>query len=185
MATMVNQAQRSSRAVFWLVVLIGLSVLLNYVDRGAIGVAAPLMKSELALSATGFGLAVSAFFWVYAPMNLAVGWLCDRFCVYRVFAAGVAIWALSTFLTGFIGGIATLLVLRLFLGLGEAIAFPGSSKIFAAEVPAAHRGLANAVVGVAIAFGLVRLTGELAARPGSNGSSRRIAACSRPNSSSP
>ncbi|TNE32833.1 MAG: MFS transporter [Alphaproteobacteria bacterium] len=153
MASIARDAAKPPRAVFWLVVLIGLSVLLNYVDRGAIGVAAPLMKSELGLSATGFGVAVSAFFWVYAPMNLAVGWLCDRFCVYRIFAAGVAIWALSTFLTGFIGGIAMLLVFRLFLGLGEAIAFPGSSKIFAAEVPAAHRGMANAVVGAALAFG--------------------------------
>lgn len=153
MASTVQQAAHPPRAIFWLVVLIGLSVLLNYVDRGAIGVAAPLMKSELGLSATGFGLAVSAFFWVYAPMNLAVGWLCDRFCVYRIFAAGVAIWALSTFLTGFVGGIVMLLVFRLFLGLGEAIAFPGSSKIFAAEVPAVHRGMANAVVGAALAFG--------------------------------
>lgn len=144
---------RSNGQIVWLVALIGLSVLLNYVDRGAIGVAAPLMISELDLTATAFGFAVSAFFWVYAPMNLAVGWLCDRFCVYRVFSAGVAIWALSTFLTGFVGGIAALIALRLLLGLGEAIAFPGSSKIFAAEVPAHHRGMANAVVGAALAFG--------------------------------
>ena len=43
--------------------------------------------------------------------------------------------------------------LTLVLGLGESIAFPGSSKIFAAEVPAAHRGTANAVVAAALAFG--------------------------------
>jgi len=153
MATAAPAPARSNGQIVWLVALIGLSVLLNYVDRGAIGVAAPLMIFELGLSATAFGFAVSAFFWVYAPMNLAVGWLCDRFCVYRVFSAGVAIWALSTFLTGFVGGIVTLLALRLLLGLGEAIAFPGSSKIFAAEVPAHHRGMANAVVGAALAFG--------------------------------
>ncbi len=153
MATVAPVPERTNIRVFWLVTLVGLSVLLNYVDRGAIGIAAPLMKSELGLSATEFGIAVSAFFWVYAPMNLAVGWLCDRYCVYRVFAAGVAIWALATFLTGFIGGIATLLGLRLLLGMGEAIAFPGSSKIFAAEVPAHHRGMANAVVGAALSFG--------------------------------
>lgn len=153
MATAIPVPERTNSRIVWLVVLIGLSILLNYIDRGAIGIAAPLMKSELGLSATGFGLAVSAFFWVYAPMNLAVGWLCDRYCVYRVFAAGVALWALATFLTGFVGGLVTLLALRLLLGLGEAIAFPGSSKIFAAEVPAAHRGIANAVVGAALAFG--------------------------------
>ena len=82
-----------------------------------------------------------------------VGWLCDRFCVYRMFAAGVALWAVATALTGFVSGIAVLIALRLLLGLGESIAFPGSSKIFAAEVPAAHRGSANAVVAAALAFG--------------------------------
>lgn len=153
MATLAEGDRASNTRVVWIVVLIALSVLLNYVDRGAIGIAAPLMKQELGLSATGFGLAVSAFFWVYAPFCLVVGWACDRFCVYRTFAAGVAVWSLSTLLTGFVGGLAGLIALRLFLGLGESIAFPGSSKIFAAHVPAAHRGMANAAVALALAFG--------------------------------
>jgi len=146
-------AQASNARLGWIVALLGLSVLLNYVDRGAIGVAAPLMKAELQLSATRFGVAVSAFFWVYAPLCVVVGWLCDRFCVYRLFAAGIALWAVTTVLTGFVHGIAALIVLRLLLGLGESIAFPGSSKIFAAEVPAQRRGAANALVGAALAFG--------------------------------
>ncbi len=153
MATQAIGDRPGNRRLTIIVGLIALSVLLNYVDRGAIGIAAPLMKEELKLSATGFGLAVSAFFWVYAPVCLLVGWLCDRFCVYRIFAFGVALWALSTALTGFVGGLASLIILRLFLGLGESIAFPGSTKIFAAEVPAARRGMANAMVAAAIAFG--------------------------------
>ncbi len=153
MATVVEGPRASGTRLAWVVGLLGLSVLLNYVDRGAIGVAAPLMKQDLNLTATGFGTAVSAFFWVYAPLCAFVGWLCDRFCVYRMFALGIALWALATLLTGWVGGIASLIVLRLVLGLGESIAFPGSSKIFAAEVPAAHRGTANAVVAAALAFG--------------------------------
>ena len=47
-----------------LILLLGAAVFLNYVDRGAIGIAAPLMQSDLALSATAFGLIASAFFWV-------------------------------------------------------------------------------------------------------------------------
>lgn len=137
----------------WLVPMLALSVLLNYVDRGAIGVAAPLMKDELALSATGFGLAVSAFFWIYAPMCVTAGLLCDRMCVYRLFAAGVGLWAVSTLMTGLVSGLAMLVVLRLFLGLGESIAFPGSSKIIAAEVPPERRGAANSMIAAAIAFG--------------------------------
>lgn len=153
MASVADDARASTARIGWIVALLALSVLLNYVDRGAIGVAAPLMKAELELSALGFGTAVSAFFWVYAPLCILVGWLCDRFCVYRLFAAGIALWALATAMTGFVHGLTLLIVLRLLLGLGESIAFPGSSKIFAAEVPAARRGRANALVGAAIAFG--------------------------------
>ena len=149
----IDAARTSSSRLGWMVALLALSVLLNYVDRGAIGVAAPLMKAELQLTATGFGFAVSAFFWIYAPVCVLVGWLCDRFCVYRMFAAGIALWAITTALTGFVHGIAALIVLRLLLGLGESVAFPGSSKIFAAEVPAQRRGSANALVAAALAFG--------------------------------
>jgi len=153
MATSAGETRVSGTRLFWVVALLALSVLLNYVDRGAIGVAAPLMIEELDFTATEFGTAVSAFFWVYAPLCLFVGWLCDRFCVYRMFAAGIALWALATLLTGFVHGLVLLVVLRLLLGLGESIAFPGSSKIFAAEVPAHHRGSANAAIGAALAFG--------------------------------
>ena len=71
-----------------LVFLLGAAVFLNYVDRGAISVAAPLMKDALSLTAFEYGIAVSAFFWVYGPLQLVVGWLCDRFSVYRLLAWG-------------------------------------------------------------------------------------------------
>ena len=136
-----------------LVLLLGAAIFLNYVDRGAIAVAAPLMKTELGLSATTFGIAVSAFFWVYAPVQLLVGWLCDRFSVYKLMAGGIILWAASTMLIGFVGGFASLLVLRIMLGIGESIAFPGSSKIIARHIPAQQRGMANAAVAAGLALG--------------------------------
>ena len=129
-----------------LVLLLGAAVFLNYVDRGAIGIAAPLMKAELGLSDEAYGVAFSAFFWVYAPVQLFAGWLCDRFSVYRLMAAGILLWAGSTLLMGFAGGFASLLVLRIMLGVGESISFPGSSKIIARHVPPERRGVANAAV---------------------------------------
>lgn len=136
-----------------LVLLVGASVFLNYVDRGAVGIAAPLMQGELGLSATKFGLVASAFFWVYAPVQMFVGWLCDRFNVYRLMSVGLLLWAVSTLLMGFVGGFLSLLVLRVMLGVGESIAFPGTSKIIAEQVPAERRGLANAAVSLGIALG--------------------------------
>ncbi|NUT00228.1 MAG: MFS transporter [Sphingomonas sp.] len=136
-----------------LVLLLGLVIFLNYVDRGAIGVAAPLMKTELGLSAFAFGLAVSAFSWVYSPLQLVVGYLCDRYSVYRLLAWGVVIWAGATLLTGFAGGLFSLIVLRGILGIGESFGFPASSKIIAEQLPAERRGMANAIVSVGLALG--------------------------------
>src|SRR5258705_6095171 len=160
---MATLAKGRTNAGAALIFLLGAAVFLNYVDRGAIAVAAPLMKGELALSATTFGIAVSAFFWVYAPVQLLIGWLCDRFSVYKLMAGGIVLWAGSTFLIGFAGGFMSLLVMRVMLGVGESIAFPGSSKIIARHVPAERRGLANAAVaaGLAAVAALGTLAGGL------------------------
>jgi len=144
---------RPAIPVLSLVLLVAAAILLNYVDRGTIAVAAPLMKKELGLTATGFGIAVSAFFWIYAPIQLVIGWACDRFPVYRLLAAGLALWALSTAAMGFVGSLGGLVALRLLLGLGESIAFPGASKIICRHVPPARRGIANSAVAAALALG--------------------------------
>ncbi|MEO6432545.1 MAG: MFS transporter [Sphingomicrobium sp.] len=158
MADRVGQSPAQSRisgSGLALTLLLGLAILLNYIDRGAIAIAAPQLKPELGLSATGFGLAVSAFFWIYVPLQFVVGWACDRWCVYRLIAIGIALWAASTMAMGFVGGLASLVAFRMLLGLGESITFPGASKIIARHVAAENRGIANSVVGAGIALGPV------------------------------
>lgn len=136
-----------------LILLLATAMLLNYVDRGTVSIAAPLMMKDLDLSATQVGIAVSAFFWIYAPIQVLIGWLCDRLCVYRLFATGMAICAVSTALTGLVGGLVSLVALRVLLGIGESVAFPGCSKIIARNVPPSRRGIANSAVAAALATG--------------------------------
>lgn len=133
--------------------LLGIAIFFNYVDRGALPIAAPLLKGDLHLSNEAYGVAVSAFFWIYAPVQLFAGWLCDRFSVYKLLAIGILLWAGSTLLMGFAGGFTSLLVLRVMLGVGESLAFPGSSKIIARHVPPERRGVANAALAMGIALG--------------------------------
>jgi MFS family permease len=54
---------------------------------------------------------------------------------------------------GFAGGFLSLLVLRIMLGIGESISFPGSSKIIARHVEPERRGVANAAVATGLALG--------------------------------
>lgn len=153
MATVVQPRSSGSSIATGVILLLGIGVFLNYVDRGSLPTAAPVLKGDLHLSNEDYGLAFSAFFWIYAPIQLFAGWLCDRFSVYKLLAAGILIWSLSTLLMGFAGGFLSLFVLRIMLGIGESLSFPGSSKVIARHVPAERRGVANAALAMGIAFG--------------------------------
>ena len=123
--------------------LISTVLFINYVDRGNLATAAPLIQDQLHLSATQLGTLLSAFFYSYVVMMTPVGWLAERFGAHRVLAVGVAIWSAATFLTGFAGGFVSLLLLRLMLGVGESTGFPCSSKLVAVAVEPARIGTAN------------------------------------------
>jgi hypothetical protein len=117
-----------------IVVLIGLSVFINYIDRGNLSTAATLVKNELHLTRTQLGFLLTAFFITYMPMQPVVGWLVDRFTASRVLVSGFVLWSLATILSGFAGGFAVLFACRLLLGLGESVSFPSMSKILAENV---------------------------------------------------
>ncbi len=136
-----------------IVALLALAIFINYVDRGNLATAAPLMRGEMHLTNTEIGMLLGAFFWVYTPGQLLAGWLAERINAYRTLAIGVALWSLATIATGFATGFATVLALRLLLGLGECAAFPCSSKIFGEHLPRHRLGFANGMVGVGLALG--------------------------------
>jgi MFS transporter, ACS family, D-galactonate transporter len=133
--------------------LLGLSVLINYIDRSNLSVAAPLIQDELGISALQLGKLLSAFFWTYALMQIPVGWLVDRFDVRWVFAIGFFVWSAATAITGFLHGLTALLIIRVVLGLGESVAFPSYSKILGSHFKETRRGLANSVLMSGLALG--------------------------------
>ncbi|MSQ99086.1 MAG: MFS transporter [Xanthomonadales bacterium] len=132
-----------------LVLLATAAVFINYIDRGNLATAAPLIQEQLHLSASQLGFLLSAFYYGYVACMPAAGWLAERYGVRRVFATGLAIWSIATLATGFAQGFLALLILRVLLGVGESVTFPCASKVLAGAVPVAHLGKANGV----LAFG--------------------------------
>ncbi len=133
--------------------LLGISVFINYVDRGNLSIAAPMLKDELGISAVQLGVLLSAFFYTYACLQPFAGWLVDRLNVNWVFAGGFFLWSAATAATGVVHAFAALFVLRLLLGMGESVAYPSYSKIIALNFPEEHRGLANSVVSAGLVLG--------------------------------
>ena len=137
------RAGESSGVSARVVVLLTLAAFINYVDRGNLATAAPLIRAQLSLSNTQLGVLLAAFFWSYAPAQLPAGWLAERLDPRRVLAAGLAVWGAATALTGFATDFIMLLVLRLMLGLGESVMYPASFKTLAVEASEGQRGRVN------------------------------------------
>jgi len=137
-------------------ILIGLLVavaVINYIDRGSLSVAAPLISAEMHLDPVRMGVLLSAFFWSYAAMQFVAGWLADRFSVIWVLAIGLVIWSAATLSTAFSWGIASLLLCRVVLGAGESVAFPCYSKVIAGNFPSERRGVPNSLIEAATKLG--------------------------------
>jgi len=139
-------AELAARTRWSVVALVAAGLFINYVDRGAVPTAAPLIQRDLHLSAAQLGLLFSAFYLLYAPLQIPVGWLADRYGAWRILAAGLLLWGCATMLVGTAGSFAVLLCLRLLLGAGESTGFPCVSKLLAATVPAKDLGSANGIV---------------------------------------
>lgn len=123
-----------------------------YLDRVCISTAAPVIKADLRLTDGQMGYVFSAFTLAYALMEVPAGWMADRFGSRLMLTRIVIWWSVMTAMTGWAGGFASLLIIRLLFGVGEAGAFPGISRVFARWLPAATRGRA---------FGIAVMTGAL------------------------
>jgi ACS family D-galactonate transporter-like MFS transporter len=145
---------RLSATSWRVLILLGFSIFINYVDRGNLSIAAPLLKNELHLSASQLGILLSSFLWLYTLVQLPVGWLIDRFNVNWILAAGFFVWSAATGITGLVHGFAALLAVRLVLGIAESVAYPAYGKIFARSFPEHRRGIANAVIAVGQSLGI-------------------------------
>lgn len=141
------------RAFVPTLVLLVVALLINYVDRGNLALAAPLLKIEWGMTASQLGLLLSAFFWTYTALQFVMGLFVDRWGANRMMALGFLTWSLATVLTGAAMGFVTLLAMRLLLGVGESVMFPASSKIMAQHLPEHARGFANGLMNAAMRFG--------------------------------
>jgi len=132
--------------------LLGAGVLINYIDRIGLSVAAPQIKEMFNLSPIELGLLFSAFAWSYSLLQIPVGMVLDRFGPTRVGRWGAFLWGLASVITALSSGFAGILVARIILGVAEAPAFPVSAKATGYWFPRHERGLATAIFDAAAKF---------------------------------
>src|SRR2546423_10949504 len=105
---------------WWIISLIFLATLINYIDRLTISVLAPQITRDLGLSNTEFGGIITWFLLAYTISQGLSGKLYDRIGTKRGFACSIVVWSIGATAHAFAGGLASLSVFRFILGLGEA-----------------------------------------------------------------
>ena len=157
MALQTNSVPRT-RVRFFILGLLTIGTMINYLDRTVLGIAAPSLREELAIDAATMGIVFSAFSWTYAAMQIPGGIFLDRFGTKLTYFLSLTFWSLSTLLHGIATNLASLLTFRFALGVSEAPCFPTNSRVVATWFPQQERAFATGVYTVGEYVGLAFLS---------------------------
>jgi ACS family glucarate transporter-like MFS transporter len=122
-----------------------LAVVINYIDRINLSVAAPLISKEFGWDPGVMGIVFSSFLWTYVVCLIPAGLLTDRFGSRKVYAWAISIWSAAAMLTGMITNFASMMAARLALGLGESGTYPAGAIVIRRWIPANERGLVTCI----------------------------------------
>ncbi|WP_459206359.1 MFS transporter [Pseudomonas sp. MLB6B] len=150
-----------TRRRWFMLSLLLIATIINYVDRVNISIAAPFMAKDLGLDKIQMGLIFSAFAWTYALALVPAGFIADRFGSRLTYGVSLISWSAVTVCQGFASGFATLFGLRLAVGAMEAPAFPANSRAVTVWFPARERGMASSIYVCGQYLGTALFTGAL------------------------
>ncbi len=144
---MVNDGNRElirqpTRARYLIAVLLFVSVVINYLDRANLSVAAPQLAKDLGFDDAQKGYLLAAFGWTYAALQVPGGWLVDKIPPRILYPVAIALWSLATIGLGFVGSVAGLIGLRLLVGALEAPSYPINSRVVTTWFPERERATA-------------------------------------------
>lgn len=161
-----QQLAKSSRPTsirFRILSFIFVNVVINYMDRINLSVAAPGITDDLHLNSVQLGILFSAFGWTYAALQIPGGILVDRIIPRFLYSISLIAWSLVTLLLGLVKGFTGLLGLRLAVGVFEAPAYPINNRIVTSWFPDQERASAIAVYTSGQFLGLAFITPALTA----------------------
>jgi ACS family D-galactonate transporter-like MFS transporter len=128
-ATAAGAGTKPTRRRFLIMGMLFITVVINYLDRSNLSIASPHISAQFHLTPTQMGLIFSAFGWIYGPMCIPGGWLVDRIRPRIFYPATILLWSLATYGFGVSTGFATLIAVRLLVGLFEVPSFLINNRI--------------------------------------------------------
>jgi len=111
---------RASSRRFMIMGMLFVTIVINYLDRANLSIAAPGITAEFHLTPVRLGMVFSAFGWFYTGMQLPGGWLVDRIRPGVLYPVTIFVWSLATLSMGLVSGLVVLIALRAAVGFTEA-----------------------------------------------------------------
>lgn len=134
-------------------VVLWVLIMINFIDRAALGISLPYIGHDFHLSDTVKGWLLGSFFWTYLLLQIPGGWLLDRVGPRKIVGGAGTLWGIVQLITGFATGGIFLIVCRFGLGAAEAPMFPAGAKLNAHWLPTKERARGATVIDCAGPFG--------------------------------
>jgi ACS family hexuronate transporter-like MFS transporter len=129
------------------------AAVINYLDRQALSVAAPVIRQQYQISPTEYAQILSAFMLAYALMHPIAGKVIDMLGTYRGFSLAVSWWSLACAGHAFATGIVSFSFFRFLLGMGESGLLPASIKAVSEWFSKQERAFAVGIINIGIGVG--------------------------------
>ncbi|MBX6360857.1 MAG: MFS transporter [Acidobacterium ailaaui] len=140
---------------WWIIGLIGLVTVINYLDRSTISIMWPSISHDLHMSTEDYALILNIFMVAYGLGQSFVGRIFDKVGTRIGYVIAIALWGVSSFLQSFARSVAAFGFLRATLGLGEAGNWPGAVKSNAEWFPIKERAVAQGIFNAGASIGSV------------------------------
>ena len=138
--------------------MIFLSVVINYLDRSNISIAASALKADLGFSTIQMGYIFSAFSLTYAILQIPGGLVVDRVSPRKLYPLILIFWSLATLVQGFLKSFTGFIFTRASIGIFEAPSYPMNNRIVSSWFPEKERATAIAIYTSGQFIGLAFLT---------------------------
>ncbi len=130
---------------WWIIAVIFIAIVFNYVDRQVVSILKPVLKDEFQLDDSGYAVIINVFTICYALMYPVTGWMVDRFGAKVVMFYGVLTWSVACIGGGFARSVGQLAFFRGMLGAAEPTNFPSQLKVVTVWFPGKLRATANSL----------------------------------------
>jgi len=140
---------------WWVIVLIFIATVINYIDRTAFALLWPEMGKDLGMDNSDYAIMLNVFLATYAFGKFLSGKLYDKIGTRLGFVVSIVVWSLASAFHAFARGLISLSIVRGLLGLGEAGNWPGAVKSNGEWFPVRERAIAQGIFNSGASIGNV------------------------------